>query len=376
MQKTDQINEKTLPKGNKHDDFFRNACAKPFIVEPLIRYFVEPELSQKMDYSKLELCHDSYITPELANYYSDRLWSIGFKNRQEMLHLLLLFEHKSFIPKRIHIQLLRYMIEDWTKQIEAQLEAMKELQKKGKKNQEKIKLILILPIVLYHGKQAWKKPEFEDLFGKIPELLKRFLPDFDFIVIDLSQYSDQEIMDTEAGLLVNMLLLLRHSFDTEYLVNNFDLIMSGIENYDRDSDYWQFAHSILVYFCKLLKNNPMEKAAVMEKIQTKRAKKDFYSVYDAIVDEGELRGELRGKLEGRSEGEMKKARLVVLRGKWKGASADFLADQSELPLTEVENMLKSYDTIFQLWSNKKMVNAIPHLTEEEVTYLIALFGQK
>jgi hypothetical protein len=50
MQKTEQTNEKVLPKGNKHDDFFRNACAKRFIVEPLIRHFVEPELSKKMDY--------------------------------------------------------------------------------------------------------------------------------------------------------------------------------------------------------------------------------------------------------------------------------------------------------------------------------------
>jgi hypothetical protein len=60
--------------------------------------------------------------PELANYYSDRLWSIGFKESKEIYQLLLLFEHKSFVPKRIHIQLLRYMIEDWTKQIDDQLQ--------------------------------------------------------------------------------------------------------------------------------------------------------------------------------------------------------------------------------------------------------------
>ena len=330
MQKTEQTNQKTQSKGNKHDDFFRNACAKPFIVEPLIRHFVEPELSQKMDYSKLKLCHDTYITPELENYYSDRLWSIGFKESTEILQLLLLFEHKSFVPKRIHIQLLRYMIEDWTKQIETQLQELQELKKKGKKKQEKIKLILILPIVLYHGKQAWNKPKFEDLFGELPAVLKRFLPDFDFIVIDLSQHSDQEILNTDAGLLVNMLLLLRHSFDVEYLVNNFDLIMSGIENYDQDSDYWQFAHSLFVYFFKLLKNNPMEKAAVMEKIQAKRVKKDFYSMYDAIVDEGKIEGKIEGKREA--------TRLLLLRGRWKGASADFLADQSELPFTEVERV--------------------------------------
>ena len=360
MKKTEQAVEHTLPKGNKHDDFFRNACAKAFIVEPLIRHFIEPELSQKFDYSKLELCHDSYITPELANYYSDRLWSIEFKENNEMLQLLLLFEHKSFVPKRIHIQLLRYMVEEWSKQIDSQLQALQEIKKKSKKTKEKITLVLVLPIVLYHGKQEWTKPKFEDLFGKISDILKRFLPDFDFIIIDLSKYSDKQIMDTEAGLLINMLLLLRHSFDTTYLVNNFDVIMSGVEDYDRDSEYWQFAHSLLVYFFKLLKNNPMEKAAVMEKIQAKRAKKDFYSMYDAIVDESQS----------------KKARLIVLRGKWKGGSADYLADLSELPHREVKNMLKDYDTVFQAWSNKKPIPSVPNLTDEEVKHLLALFAKQ
>jgi Putative transposase, YhgA-like len=48
----------------------------------------------------------------------------------------------------------------------------------------------ILPIVLYHGKSVWTLPKFEDLFGHLPEILKRFLPDFDIIVIDLAKYSD------------------------------------------------------------------------------------------------------------------------------------------------------------------------------------------
>jgi Putative transposase, YhgA-like len=183
MQKTEFAPETATQKSTKHDDFVRGACMQTFIVEPLLRHFVEPELSDKFDYKTLKLCQDSYITPELANYYTDRLWSVDFKNSQAVLQLLLLVEHKSFVPKRIHIQVLRYMIEEWTKQINAQLEALQEMAKNGKKNRQKIKLILILPIVLYHGKSVWTLPKFEDLFGHLPDILKRFLPDFDIIVI-------------------------------------------------------------------------------------------------------------------------------------------------------------------------------------------------
>jgi hypothetical protein len=364
MQKTEFTPETATQRSTKHDDFVRGACMQTFIVEPLLRHFVEPELSDKFDYKTLKLCQDSYITPELANYYTDRLWSVDFKNSQAVLQLLLLVEHKSFVPKRIHIQVLRYMIEEWTKQINAQLEALQELTKNGKKSRQKIKLILILPIVLYHGKSVWTLPKFEDLFGHLPDILKRFLPDFDIIVIDLAKYSDQEIIDTKAGLLVNMLLLLRHSFDRDYLVKNVDLLLSGLEDYDADSEYWHFVHMLFVYFLTRLKNNSMEKAAVVEKIQAKQKKKGFYSMYDAIVDES------------MDKGAMKKARLLVLRGKWKGASADFLADQSELSLSKVKNMLKGYDVVYQLWANKKPAVAVDHLTEEEVNYLMNLFGEK
>jgi Putative transposase, YhgA-like len=368
MVKTTEIQATKTPASNKHDEFFRGACSKRFIVEPLLKHFIDSKLSQKFDYDALELSSDSYITPELANFYSDILWSTRFKEGGELLQLLLLFEHKSFIPKRIHIQLLRYMIEDWTKQIDNQLKALQTLKRKSQKNEEKIKLVLILPIVLYHGKQAWKNPKFEDLFGNLPDILKPFLPDFEFIVIDLSKYSDQEILDTQAGLLVNMLLLLRHSFDHDYLVKNVELLLTGIEDYDPDSDYWNFVQMLFVYFLKLLKSNPMEKAAVMQRVQTTRTKKDFYSMYDSIIDEGVEKGIEKGA--------MTKARQMVLRGKWKGLSADYLADLSELPFSEVENMLNAYDALLKLWQKKQQIGTIAHLSDQEVKYLLDLFAKK
>jgi hypothetical protein len=181
---------------------------------------------------------------------------------------------------------------------------------------------------------------------------------------DLAKYSDQEIIDTKAGLLVNMLLLLRHSFDRDYLVKNVDLLLSGLEDYDADSEYWHFVHMLFVYFLTRLKNNSMEKAAVVEKIQAKQKKKGFYSMYDAIVDES------------MDKGAMKSARLTVLRGKWRGLPTDILADVSQLSLSKVKNMLKGYDVVYQLWANKKPAVAVDHLTEEEVNYLMNLFGEK
>ncbi len=86
------------------------------------------------------------------------------------------------------------------------------------------------------------------------------------------------------------------------------------------------------------------------------------------------------KQEGKIEGSIEKARSTVLRGKWKGYNASALADLSELPYTEVENMLKEYNKIYALWQKNKVSNIslieTKYLTEQEVKYLIDLWGKK
>lgn len=89
-------------------------------------------------------------------------------------------------------------------------------------------------------------------------------------------------------------------------------------------------------------------------------------------------GELKGRMEGKLEGERNKARLMVLRGKWKDAPNDFLIYQSELPLEEVNNLFKAYDEVLRSWQRNKNISIrnaqTAYLTELEVAYLLDLFN--
>ena len=79
------------------------------------------------------------------------------------------------------------------------------------------------------------------------------------------------------------------------------------------------------------------------------------------------------------KGEMKQKRKMVLRGKWKTAPADFLADQSELSLEEVNNLFKGYEMVYAAWQTNRHIapeNVLTnHLTESEITYLLDLFNK-
>ena len=83
----------------------------------------------------------------------------------------------------------------------------------------------------------------------------------------------------------------------------------------------------------------------------------------------------------KQEGRQEKARSTVFRGRWKNWSAEDLADQAELPLAEVKNLLKGYDKVYKLWEKNKgktpdVLPQIAHLSEQEVSYLMTFFSQK
>ncbi len=65
---------------------------------------------------------------------------------------------------RIHLQLLRYILNVWESQASSKQE-----------------LTPVIAIVFYHGKQRWTRQE---IVKNIPEELKRFVPLFDYVLFD------------------------------------------------------------------------------------------------------------------------------------------------------------------------------------------------
>ncbi len=91
-------------------------------------------------------------------------------------------------------------------------------------------------------------------------------------------------------------------------------------------------------------------------------------------------GELKGRMEGRIEGERGKARLMILRGRWRNAPLDFLVYQSELTITEVSDLLNGYESVYRVWEKNKSITRTnvhtPYLSEIEVQYLLELFNMQ
>ena len=103
--------ESTTGVKNPHDKVFRetysnfdNACS-------LISNAMPQRVLKLMDLSTLEICKDSFIEEDLSDYYSDMLYRVKFRDGSAG-SVYVLFEHKSYYDKYVHLQLLEYMIQN------------------------------------------------------------------------------------------------------------------------------------------------------------------------------------------------------------------------------------------------------------------------
>ena len=117
--------------------------------------------------------------------------------------IYLLFEHKSYHDKYVHLQLLEYMVKIWRLHIK---------QHKG----EPISLPIVIPLLICHGRQKWPEGTVRltsMLSGPVDELVG-YIPDFGFELYDLNRYSEDQIKGTVMGRV--MMLLFKYSLQPEF----------------------------------------------------------------------------------------------------------------------------------------------------------------
>jgi hypothetical protein len=262
MKKKDPQNTKVRP----HDAFFKESFSMLAIAKEYVLHFLPQAIVSKLDLDQMVLDNTTYITPELEQYYADLVWTC--KYGKSKVRIAFLFEHKSKPEKYPHLQLLRYLLEIWDRDV------------KSKKP-----LTPVIPIVIYHGKPKWKIREFKDYFKGIGPELWEYLPSFRYELTDLSGYSPEDIQHTKAGLLINALLALQYGNNVNFIRKHFSIFFhdeNGSLNEDSNRNFIQL---IIVY---LFKNNEFSTVESKQLLATisEPIKKKVMNTYDRIIAEG------------------------------------------------------------------------------------------
>ena len=195
-----------------HDNFIRSILSDKGIAIDYFTASLPTFIRDRLDFSTLEQLPDSYVSEELRQTVSDIVYSCSQKDGKDGVKVSLLIEHKSFVDKHTPIQIGNYIFSGMLKQV---------------RNGEKPSMII--PVLLYHGRDKWEYRTLKDLFADIEPGWRKYLPDFDYIYHNLGEVPDEQLEMLNNNFLKASLLALKHSFEKEWLKANATrlLVWSG-----------------------------------------------------------------------------------------------------------------------------------------------------
>lgn len=165
---------------NSHDKMFKETFSNIEVVKDFINNYLPQSILNIIDIDTLEPEKDSFIDENLNEIFSDLLFGVNISNKRGYIYFL--FEHKSFRSKNISFQLLKYMVEIWESKI---------------KDEKSNSLPIIIPLVIYHGRERWNirttLGEMIDGYEYLTDDVKAFIPNYEYILYDISRYRDEDI---------------------------------------------------------------------------------------------------------------------------------------------------------------------------------------
>jgi predicted transposase/invertase (TIGR01784 family) len=178
-----------------HDHFFRATFGRAEVASGFARHYLPASIRETLDLRTLRPLKDTFVDAELREHSSDLLYRVATREGQAA-YVYLLFEHKSYPEPLTAFQVLRYMVRIW--------------ERLGRE-QPGARFPPIVPVVLYHGASRWHAAtRFAVLVDTQPALTPH-IPDFEYVLCDLSTYSDAALV---GGVMEQVaLLVLKHIFD-------------------------------------------------------------------------------------------------------------------------------------------------------------------
>ena len=269
-----------------HDQFAKHLISLPDSARSIVREYLPRDVVKLLDLKSLSPSPTSWVDDDLKEHLADCLfrcrWAKGLRSLGVNLQpfVLLLVEHKSHQDKSVAVQILRYSVQCWTEHLKDKSQP----------------LPIIIPLVLYHGASRWTfSPRFESLFGEIPEELLRFVPHFEFQLLDVSPKSDTEIVGDPLTRV--SLKLLRHAREPDA-----EAFKSGLPNILADlppelATQLKYMLPILHYVSSARMLNVADMGEVLERAFPQRGQ-IMRSFVDELIEKGMTEGVVKGRKEG------------------------------------------------------------------------------
>ncbi len=191
-----------------HDKYVKYVLSHHQVALEFLKYALPEDLQKLIDFDSLEPTEDSFIDEAMKEHFSDTSFLLKFLD-DSLLRVNFWVEHKSEKPDYpISLQLLKYIVSNYDHDY-----------------RQNKKPVPVVTIVLYHGEPDWQKETLDSLFPNLPAACKAYLPNFEFIFINVGQLSNDEILGLNFMLLPKIFLALKLGRNPEQLRQYFDKIV-------------------------------------------------------------------------------------------------------------------------------------------------------
>jgi Putative transposase, YhgA-like len=326
--KTTKSEEDQQLINNPNDKFFKFLFSMVVVVRGYFHDLFPKHLSEKLNLDTLILDNTTYITAELSAFYSDIVWQCQLKGSKKIVQICFIFEHKSYVPAYPHVQIGDYKQGAYNKQLAA-----------GQP------LKVVVPIIVYHGKQKWEEKPFHTYFGDVDPAFQHFVDQNAYYLTNLQDYSDAMIGAFTVVFLRKAFLALKHFSEKKYLKRHFlELIFIGYDK-NNSKETLDFVKSFYVYLSNKLGGIKREEVLILIEQSDNQSKKEtMYNFIEEIEQIGEKRGEKRGIDLGIDLGK----KLAIFEAHQRGGDLTLLSrlfDMSEKKILDIIEEMKKREQL-------------------------------
>ena len=287
----------------------------------LVKTFVKGDWVNELNEENIELADKEFTTTYLMERRADVIYKIKLK-RQEIYFFLL--EIQNTVDKIMPLRLMEYMFEIYRKYM------------------KKENIPAVIPCVLYTGKKKWDVGQLKSLF-KVRKELKRYMPNFEYILIDVNNYTDEELTNT-ANLISSVFFLTKSKNPSEVAKRIKELVeTAGKLTVEEQKALSKWAKTIFI------KNTDIQEC-IDENFYIKEDEEmtleDFLP--DTVIEmikEGKAEGKAEGEEKGKSEGKLFSI-MRLLKKKLKSSPSEEIV--KKLESLSNEKLDEVIDSIFSL----------------------------
>lgn len=245
-----------LPINQKHDKIFKEILDNKKEGVKLLNNY----LGLKIEEHEIEKYTRKFVLPELENRESDVIYKMKEKP------IFFLIEHQTKVDYAMPFRMLEYIVE-----------IMRSAVSREKMQNKNTKLPIVVPIVLYTGRENWKVPRI--LKERQVDYSKTDL-EFKYNLIDGNQMKKEELMKEDS--ILSKAILLEKLDKPEEILETLKEITE--KNLDTDEKY--FINLILKYLLpdKLREN---EKAEIIENLKEKEDDNMFIDILKKYFEDKE-----------------------------------------------------------------------------------------